>query len=126
MIRHIVSISVSNSAMGTANHTPVSFKNLGKTKRQIIINPNVLKKEIVADVFPFDSAVNKAEEKILHPENRKLNEKIVKPIFVISKTLSLFSANILAMVSPAKKENRNTKTEMVIIKQKQIRTTFFN
>lgn len=112
--------------MGMANHTPVTCKNLGRTKRKTIINPNVRKKDIVADAFPLDSAVNKAEAKILHPENRKLNEKVVNPIFVISKTFLLFSVNILTMFSPAKKENRNTKTEMAIIKQKQIRTAFFS
>jgi len=79
-----------------------------------------------ADAFPSDNAVNRAEAKILHPENRKLNEKIEKPIFVISKAFSLFPANILEIVSPARKENKNTKRETAIIKQKQMRTTFFS
>ena len=112
--------------MGMANHTPLTSKNLGKTKRKININPNVRKKEIVAETLPFDNAVNNAEAKILQPENRKLNEKIEKPFLVISKTFSLFSANILAMLSPVKKENINTKTEIASIKQKQMRTTFFS
>ena len=112
--------------MGMANHTPVTSKNLGKTKRKIKINPNVRKKEIAAETFPFDNAVNKAEAKMLQPENRNPNEKIENPFLVISKTFSLFSANILAMLSPAKKESRNTKTEITNIKQKQIRTTFFS
>lgn len=47
--------------MRMANHTPVTSKNLGKTKRKIKINSNVRKKEIVAETFPFDNAVNKAE-----------------------------------------------------------------
>ena len=112
--------------MGIASHTPASFKNPGKIKRRTIINPNVRKKDIAADAFPSDNAVNKAEAKILHPENRKLNEKIEKPLFAISKTFLLFPANIPEIVSPARKENRNTKTETVIIKQKQVRTTFFS
>ena len=117
---------VRSSAIGIANHTPVTFKTLGNVKRKTMINPNVRRKDIVADAFPFDSAVNKAEAKILHPENRKPNEKIENPIVVISKTFSLFSANILAMLSPAKKENRNTKTDTIIVKPKQIRTTFLS
>ena len=48
---------------------------------------------MVADAFPLDNAINKAYEKILHPENRKLNEKMLNPFFVISKTFLLFSAN---------------------------------
>ena len=55
--------------MGIANHTPVTCKNLGKTKRKTVINPNVRRKEIVADAFPLDNAVKKADAKILHPEN---------------------------------------------------------
>ena len=117
---------MNDSAMGMANQTPVTCKNLGKTKRETVINPNVRKKDIAADTFPLDNAVNNAEEKILHPENRKLNEKIVNPSFVISKTFLLFSANTLAIFSPAEKENKNTKTEIVVIKQKQMRTTFFS
>lgn len=76
---------------------PVAFKNLGKIKRKIVINPNVLKKDIIADNFPLDNAVNKAEVKILYPENKKLKEKIENPIFIISKTFLLFPANILAI-----------------------------
>lgn len=99
-----------------ANHTPVTPKNSGKIKRKIKINPNVRKKDIVADTLPFDNAVNKAEAKILQPENRNPNEKIENPLLVISKTFSLFLANILAMLSPAKKESRNTKKEIASIK----------
>ena len=45
-----------------------------------MIKPKVRRKDISADTFPFDSAVNKAEVKILHPENRKLKLKIGKPV----------------------------------------------
>ena len=31
---------------------------------------------MAADAFPLDNAVNNADEKILHPENRKLDEKM--------------------------------------------------
>lgn len=112
--------------MSIANHTLVTSKNLGSIKRKAVINPNVRKKDIIADTFPFNNAVNNAEEKILQPENRKPKEKIANPIFVILKTFSLFHTNILAIFSPAKNENKNTITETVIIKARQIRTTFFN
>lgn len=81
-----------------------------------MIKPKVRRKDISADTFPFDSAVNKAEVKILHPENRKLKLKIGKPVLVISKTFLLFFANTQAMFSPAAKESRNTKMETIIIK----------
>ena len=96
-----------NSAAGIASHTPVTPNNSGKTKREIPINPNVRKKDIIADALPFDKAVNKAEAKTLQPEKRNPKEKILNPFLVISKTFLLFAANILAIFSPAKKENRN-------------------
>ena len=86
----------------------------------------VVSKDMVADSFPLDNAVNKADEKILHPENRKLNEKMKNPFLVISKTFLLFSANTFAMLSPPSRENRNTNMEIPTIKQEQIRTVFFN
>ena len=98
-----------SSASGTASHTPVTSKNLGNAKRNTVINPNVRRKEMVADAFPLDNAVNNADEKILHPENRKLNEKMLNPFFVISKTFLLFSANTFAMLSPPKQGKQKYK-----------------
>ena len=115
-----------SSASGTASHTPVTSKNLGNAKRNTVINPNVRRKDMVADAFPLDNAVNNADEKILHPENRKLNEKMVNPFFVISKTFLLSSANTFAMLSPPSRENKNTNMELPAIKLKQIQTVFFS
>lgn len=95
--RHIVSRNVSSSARGMADHTPVTPQNTGRTKRKIVINPNVRRKDIAADIFPFDNAVKKAEPKILQPENRKPNEKSETPVLVISKTVLLFPANSSAI-----------------------------
>ena len=50
---------------------------------------------MAADAFPLDNAVNKADEKILHPENRKLNEKMTNPFLVISKTFSVILGKYL-------------------------------
>ncbi len=82
---------------------------------KIPINPNVRKKDIIADALPFDKAVNKAEAKILQPENKNANEKILKPFLVISRTFLLFAVNIPAIFSLVKKENRNMKAEIVNI-----------
>lgn len=125
-MKESVSMHVSISATGMANQTPVTLRIFGNIQSETVINPNVLKNEITAETFPFDSAVKNAEEKILHPENRKPKTKIENPVFVISNTFLLFPANIREMFSPAKKENRNTKTETAVIKAKQIRTTLFN
>ena len=81
---------------------------------------------MIADIFPFDNAVNKAEEKILLPENRKLNEKMTNPVFVISKISLLFSTNSLTICFPVKKENKNINNEIVMTEPKQIQTTFFS
>mgnify|MGYP007128679856 CR=1 FL=1 len=119
-------INVNSSAAGTASHTPVTPMIRGNNMRKAVINPNVRKKEIRADIFPFESAVNRAEAKILHPENRKLYEKREKPVLVISKTFLLFFANTPAIDSPAKKEIRNTVIDRTAIKQKQVQIIFFN
>lgn len=39
--------------------------------------------ESAADTFPFESAVNIADVKILNPQNRKLYEKIENPFTAI-------------------------------------------
>lgn len=62
-----------------ASHTPVRPKILGSTSSEITINTHVRIKEIMAEVFPSESAVKKDDEKILNPLNKKVNEKIVKP-----------------------------------------------
>ncbi len=81
---------------------------------------------MAADAFPLDNAVNNADEKILHPENKKLNEKMINPFFVISKTFLLFSANTFAMPSLPNRENKNTTMEIPAINLKQIRMVFFS
>lgn len=77
-------IIVMNSASGTASHTPVTPKIFGNVSNSIAISPKVRKKEIIADNFPFDKAVNAAEAKIFNPQNRKAKEKIKNPFPAIS------------------------------------------
>lgn len=125
-VKRTVTASVSISAAGTASHTPVTPRIRGKTNRKNTIRPNVRRNDMAADALPFDNAVNKADEKILNPENKKLNEKMLNPLFVSAKTFLLFSANIFAMFSPPSRENRNTNMEIPAINRKQIRTVFFS
>ena len=63
---------------------------------------------MVADAFPLDNAVNKADEKILHPENRKLNEKMTNPFFVISKTFHQARKQKYEYGNPCYKAETNT------------------
>ena len=67
----IETINPNTSAIGTAIHSPVPFKNRGN----IIIAPDknnkVLENDIRADVFPSERAVNKFEAKTLYPTTKK-------------------------------------------------------
>ena len=71
------------SAAGTASHTPVIPQMRGSSTIPPASRPNVRKRERTADTFPFDNAVNIAEVKLFKPQNRKLYEKIVKPLAAI-------------------------------------------
>lgn len=71
------------SASGTANHTPFTPQMWGNSRMPPASKPNVRKKDRMADIFPFDSAVNIAEVKLFRPQNRKLYEKITKPFVAI-------------------------------------------
>ena len=75
----------------------------GKIIRPGMMNPNVLKNEINADIFPLDSAVKIADENILKPEKRKLNANIRNPLFVISYTSSFLPVNSCTkLLAPSK------------------------
>ena len=66
-----------NSATGIANQMPSPPQSIGRSKIAPIINTNVRKNEIRAEIFPFDKAENKADAKILNPENRKFHTKTI-------------------------------------------------
>ena len=70
--------------MGTASHTPVTPKRFGNISSSTVIKPKVRRKDKIAEIFPFDNAVNAAEVKIFCPQNRKLKEKSKNPFLVIS------------------------------------------
>ena len=75
---------VISSAIGTANHTPVTPKTFGNVSNNTVISPKVRRNDKIADSFPFDKAVNVAEVKIFSPQNRKLKGKIKNPFRAIS------------------------------------------
>ena len=75
---------VINSAIGTANHTPLTPKIWGNVRSNSVINPNVRKKDMIADIFPLERAVKTAEVKMFIPQHKKLKEKIKNPFFAIS------------------------------------------
>ena len=70
---------VKNSAVGIAIHTPVTPKSAGSVKRDTTINPKVLIKEMIAEVFPSERAVKSADENILNPLNKKARENRENP-----------------------------------------------
>ncbi len=78
---HIIEITnTMPSAIGTANHTPFVPQISGSVKRHVVTKPNVLRKESTVDIFPFDKAVNIEDANIFNPQNKKLQENILKPV----------------------------------------------
>ena len=80
----MATITVKNSASGTASQTPTTPKSFGSVSKNTVISPKVRRNDSIADDFPLDNAVKAAETKIFHPQNRKLTEKIEKPSRAIS------------------------------------------
>ena len=58
------------SAAGTASQTPSSPIIRGRSSKHRTIRHSVRTKEITADTLPLDKAVNRADEKMLTPENK--------------------------------------------------------
>ena len=67
-------ISASTSAIGIASHNPSTPMTRGRRIIAPAMKTKVLINDISADIFPFDSAVNIDEAKILKPENRNVTE----------------------------------------------------
>ena len=59
------SSSVTNSATGIASHTPVTPKMAGSVRSDSRIKTKVLVKDMIAEVLPSESAVKRADEKML-------------------------------------------------------------
>ena len=90
-----------------------------------MMNPNVLKNEIKADILPLDKAVNVAEEKIFMPENRKLKEKSKNPCAAISYTIESEPAKRDTSRGPKSREARHMPAELTVMNLRQILYIFF-
>lgn len=93
MIKIPQTISERNSAIGTASQIPFTPIIKGSTTNPIMTKTNVRMKEIVADTFPFDKAVNSIDANILNPMNKKLILNNLNPSVAITY-ISLPSAAI--------------------------------
>ena len=65
-----------NSADGTASQSPLIPRRTGRKRIARISAIKVLRKEMDAEIRPFDNAVNSADAKILIPANKKFQMKI--------------------------------------------------
>ena len=74
------SSSVTNSATGIASHTPVTPQMAGSVRSDSRIKTKVLVKDMTAEVFPSESAVKRADEKMLYPLNKKVTQNTEKPL----------------------------------------------
>ena len=64
------------SAIGIETHIPMGPNRVGSTASIPKINANVLKKEMSAEILPFETLVKNTDANILRPANRYPNEKI--------------------------------------------------
>ena len=67
---------VRDSATGTASHSPSTPKKEGRVISDPMINTNVRKNEMSADIPPFENAENSDEANTLMPANKKFHIKI--------------------------------------------------
>ena len=68
------SSSVTNSATGIASHTPVTSQMTGSVRSDSRIKTKVLVKDMTAEVFPSESAVKRADEK-MYKNKQKMKRK---------------------------------------------------
>lgn len=78
--------SVSNSATGTVSQIPFTSITNGSRNMDSNRKTNVRRKEMIAETFPLESAVNIPEEKILVPTKRKLVANSLNPDEVMENT----------------------------------------
>ena len=98
-----------NSENGTTNHTPFTPKNCGKIIIPKVNSINVLRMDIVAEILPFENAVNMPDTKIFIPTTKKLNENIINPFKVILYKSVSFEENILIIISEKYLDDINIK-----------------
>ena len=98
-----------NSENVTINHTPFTPKNCGKIIIPKVNSINVLRMDIVAEILPFENAVNMPDTKIFIPTTKKLNENIINPFKVILYKSVSFEENILIIISEKYLDDINIK-----------------
>jgi|GEM_PF-5250293 len=81
-------------------------------------NPKVRRKEISADVFPSENAVNIDEANILKPVKRKVMANLAQPSFTICHTLLPDFAKMPIKGSLNALLRTNHKTELAPIKNR--------
>ena len=87
---YIIETSIERiSATGIDNQMPLSWKIKGSVDIEITINAKVLKKDNIAEIFPFERAVNIPDIKMLNPMNKKDIENNFIPSVAILNTLLL-------------------------------------
>lgn len=106
---------VHTSEMGTTSQIPTTPKNKGNINIIGTKKPKERIKEINADIFPLAKAVNKAEEKILIPSNKKEIAKIRNPTTVILYNAEVLSVKIKVIMGAIASDKQNTKKQNRII-----------
>ena len=100
-----------SSAIGIAIHRPFTPHIFGRRRIPRLIKTNVRNNDKIADVFPSDKAVNRAEAKILNPAKRNKKEKSRKPLSAIEKTRWLLVVKIPTIMGAAMLAIRKIITE---------------
>ena len=73
-------MSAKISDTGTASHKPLIPKIIGNTIMVPTKKMKVLEKDMIADIFPLDRAVNSILEKVLKPTNSNARENNRLPV----------------------------------------------
>lgn len=92
--------------------------------RKVDINSSVRLKEIIAEVFPSDNAVNSEEAKILVPLNKKQKEKMLNPCTANACTLVPGVTKMDTMGTASRNESDVTTTEEIRTNQRLIFSVF--
>ena len=114
------------SAKGTASHIPFTLNTIGRKNIPITIKTNVLIKEITADIFPLDNAVNSDEENILYPAKIYPIANNENPFLAISYTSVPSGVKKPTIYFENIREIINTPIDEFIISLEQILNILFN
>lgn len=114
-------MNVKASAKGMASQTPFTCHKADKIRIPSTVKKKVLEKEMPAEVFPSESAVNSAEAKILIPANRKEKAKSLSPPAAITATAEPEGAKTPAIKPELRNATAKINTEQASTKPMHIR-----